>query len=229
MKVNLNLGDTQLIMAECQKQKLSTAQTAYVLATAYHETAHKMKPVREMGGEKYLKSKKYYPFVGMGYVQLTWKDNYKKAGDKLGVDFVADPKKLLLAEHATPILVTGMREGWFTGKKLSDYLNETKQDFVNARRIINGTDRAKDIAAIAEAYEQALLDAKTVAKPEPAVEIKVPVTVPDPAVVKEPVQTEVVVTTQPPPPKPESNRNKLLTGLAAVVAAMPLLAKCFGG
>ena len=50
---------------------------------------------------------------------------------------------------AAKILVQGMRDGTFTGKKLSDYLGD---DFFNARRIVNGTDRASEIAAIAESY-----------------------------------------------------------------------------
>lgn len=153
---NLNTGDTRLIIAECAKQGLLRNECAYVLATAKWETAHTLKPVREMGGEKYLKSKKYYPYVGMGYVQLTWKSNYENASKKLGVDFVANPRLLLEPKHAVRILVTGMREGWFTGRKLADYITLTKSDFVGARRIINGTDKAAAIAEIAKDYDAAL-------------------------------------------------------------------------
>lgn len=156
MTVNLNLGDTRLIIAEAQRQGLLRNQLAYVLATAKWETAHTLKPIREMGGEAYLKKKAYYPYVGMGYVQLTWKVNYEKAGKALGVDFVSNPKLLLEPKYAAPILVTGMREGWFTGKKLSDYITLQKSDFVGARRIVNGTDRASEIAAIAREYDAAL-------------------------------------------------------------------------
>ncbi len=154
--MKMNLGDTRAIIAACEKEGLSLKQAAYVLATAYHETAHRMKPVREMGGEKYLRSKAYYPYVGMGYVQITWISNYKKASDKLGVDFVKNPKLLLKPEYAAPILVTGMREGWFTSKKLSDYISGSKADYKGARRIINGTDKADLIAGYAKAYENLL-------------------------------------------------------------------------
>lgn len=163
--MNLNLGDTQLIIEEAIKHGLSLWETAYVLATAYHETAHTMKPVREYGGEKYLKSKKYYPYVGMGYVQLTWKRNYELASKKFGVDFVANPKLLLEPKYAAPILVVGMKEGWFTGKSLKDYIDSIDEDdkedlreFSNARRIINGTDKQVEIGKIAIEYEQALKD-----------------------------------------------------------------------
>lgn len=156
MTVRLDTGDTRLIIAEARRQGLLRNQLAYVLATAKWETAHTMKPIREMGGETYLKKKAYYPYVGMGYVQLTWKANYEKASKALGVDFVANPQLLLESKYAAPILVTGMREGWFTGKKLSDYITLQKSDFVGARRIVNGTDRASEIATIAREYDAAL-------------------------------------------------------------------------
>lgn len=154
--VNLTRGDTALIVETCREHGLLRNQAAYVLATAKWETAHTMKPVREYGGEKYLRSKRYYPYVGMGYVQLTWKSNYEKASRKLGVDFVKNPKLLLKPKYAAPILVIGSKEGWFTGKKLSDYITLNRSDFKGARRIINGTDKAADIAKIAREYDAAL-------------------------------------------------------------------------
>lgn len=154
--MNLNLGDTQLIIKEAAKRGLLRNQLAYVLATAYHETAHTMKPVKEYGGDKYLKSKKYWPYVGRGYVQITWKVNYKKASDKLGVDFLKNPALLLEAKYAVPILIDGMVEGWFTTRKLSDYITLQKSDYVGARKIINGTDRDDLIASYAVEYETLL-------------------------------------------------------------------------
>jgi hypothetical protein len=154
--MNLTTGDTRLIINACKKYGLLRNRAAYVLATAWHETAHTMKPVREYGGEKYLKSKAYYPYVGMGYVQLTWKSNYEKAGRKLGVDFVSNPKLLLEPKYAAPILVIGSKEGWFTGKKLSDYITLGVSNYVGARRIINGTDKANLIAGYAVEYDKLL-------------------------------------------------------------------------
>lgn len=179
--IKMNLGDTELILSVCRKYKLSAPETAYVLATAYHETAHTMKPIKELGGEKYLKSKKYYPYFGRGYVQLTWKENYIKAGKKLGADFIHNPGLLLEARYAAPILVVGMIEGWFTGKKLSDYISGTKSDFVGARRIINGTDKASLISDYAKVYLKYLLN-----EPEKPVE----------------APKDYVVPVQPPVPNP---------------------------
>ena len=156
--MNLTLGDTQLLIEACKTHGLLRNQAAYVLATAYHETAHTMKPVREYGGETYLKKKKYYPYVGMGYVQLTWDYNYKKASDKLGVDFLKNPKLLLESKYAAPIIVVGMVEGWFTGKKLSDYITLNTSDFTSARKIVNGLDKAELIADYAKQYDKLLKD-----------------------------------------------------------------------
>lgn len=157
--MNLSLGDTQLIIKEASKKGLLRNQLAYVLATAYHETAHTMKPVKEYGGETYLKKKKYYPYVGRGYVQITWDYNYKKASNKLGVDFIKNPALLLEPKYAVPILIDGMIEGWFTGKKLDDYITLSKSDYVNARRIINGVDKKELIAGYAKTYDKLLLEA----------------------------------------------------------------------
>jgi hypothetical protein len=155
--MNMHLGDTRLLIEAGRKHGLLRNQMAYVLATAYHETARTMKPVTEMGGEKYLRSKKYWPFIGRGYVQITWRENYEKAGKILGVDFVKKPELLLKPEYAAPIIIAGMAEGWFTGKKLSDYITLQKSDFKGARRIVNGTDKAELIAGYAREYDKALL------------------------------------------------------------------------
>lgn len=232
---NMKLGDTRRIVDACAAAGLLRNQAAYVLATAFWETARTMKPVREYGGEKYLRSKKYYPYVGMGYVQLTWRENYEKAGKKLGVDFVGNPKLLLKPEHAAPILVIGMKEGWFTGKKLSDYITLSKSDFKGARRIVNGTDKAAEIAAIASDYDAALKAegyGETAASTAPAKPTApaAPVPVPTPKPV--------------PAPKPEPKEESPLTskrfwtwfttgGIGSVFAAIgaldPMLQLLLGG
>ncbi len=130
---------------------------AYVLATAYHEVDRTMQPIEEYGkgkGHPYGRpdpatGKVYY---GRGFVQLTWKDNYEKLGDKIGVDLVNHPEMALELDVAAKIIFTGMIDGDFTGKKLSDYLNPRSEDWVHARRIVNGLDRADDIAEYAKKF-----------------------------------------------------------------------------
>lgn len=158
----LQADGIEAIIRECNKQGLCKNQIAYVLATAYHEgfdydgkstgTKQRLVPIKEKGGEAYLKSKKYYPFYGRGYVQLTWEDNYEKYSEILGVDLVKFPDLALDLDTAAFILVHGMRTGAYTGKRLSDYITNNKTDFLAARRIVNGTDRAKDIAGYAQRF-----------------------------------------------------------------------------
>jgi hypothetical protein len=131
---------------------------AYCLATAWHETAFTMQPVVEYGGDTYLKSKPYYPWYGRGYVQLTWEENYQKQDDKLGLKgaLMRDPDLALNPEIATQILLLGMADGDFTGKRLGHYFTDELSDFYNARRIVNGTDKANEIAKYAEAFCNAI-------------------------------------------------------------------------
>ncbi len=134
---------------------------AYALATTRGEVGSAMQPVREIGrgrGRKYglpdpVTGEVYY---GRGFVQLTWADNYKSMGKRLGVDLYRNPDLALDAKIAARILITGMIEGLFTGKKLSDYLNDKTTDYGNARRIINRVDRADEFARFAELYERAI-------------------------------------------------------------------------
>ena len=58
------------------------------------------------------------------------------------------PELALDPEIAAVILLEGMKGGMFTGVGLTRYFNEATDDPVNARRIINGTDHAADIAAL---------------------------------------------------------------------------------
>jgi putative chitinase len=100
-------------------------------------------------------------YCGRGYVQLTWKANYRRASDECGVDLLSYPDKALDPAIAAKIMREGMTEGWFTGKGFSRYLpafgRATSQQYAQARYIINGTDKAQQIAAHAKQFEDALV------------------------------------------------------------------------
>lgn len=117
---------------------------AYMLATTYHETATRMWPITEYGSESYLMAKDYWPYIGRGFVMLTWEDNYRKASSALGLiderDLVDNPELALDSLVATRCLFRGMAEGWYTGRKLGQYFNDDEDDPLNARQIINGND-----------------------------------------------------------------------------------------
>lgn len=141
---------------------------AYGLATAWHEA--RLKPIHEMGGPTYLSRYEGRAdlgnthkgdgvrFAGRGLVQLTGRRNYTAASEHLGVDLVADPDLALDPEIATKILIWGMEKGVFTGKSLSTYVSDNGSipEWINARRIINGTDKAQLIAGYAEKFKNAL-------------------------------------------------------------------------
>lgn len=92
---------------------------------------------------------RYYPCYDMGYVQLTWKNNYEKYSQLLDVDMVTDPDIAMQPELAVFILVHGFKTGTLTGRKISDYIDASKSNFITARRCINGTEGAHEIADLA--------------------------------------------------------------------------------
>jgi peptidoglycan hydrolase-like protein with peptidoglycan-binding domain len=149
-------GTIEAIKSGCKQHGIGLpVQIAYVLATTEWETAKTFKPVREAfwKDEQWRKDNlRYYPYYGRGFVQLTWKNNYETYAKLLGVDIVNDPDKALIAQDALFVLCHGFNVGTFTGRKITDYLTAVKKDFIGARRCINGTDHAVDIAALAEGY-----------------------------------------------------------------------------
>lgn len=174
---------TEAILDEAEKRGTPLRHLAYILATAYHESAHTMQAVREtlektdagaiVALEKAWKAGKltwvktpYWrkgadgkSWFGRGLVQITHKANYQKLGLLIGVDLVKDPSKALELPTAVQILFVGMELGSFTGKSLSDYISDGRVDYEGARRIVNGTDKAALIAGYAKAFEQALVAA----------------------------------------------------------------------
>lgn len=142
------IGTTQILGA---MNGLPISWVACSLATSWHETAHTMAPIKEMGGNAYL-TRMYditgqrpalarkmgnttpgdgLKYPGRGYVQLTWKTNYERATTKLralGIlkgneSLVDNPELAMRPDYAAAILRWGMVEGWFTGKKFSSYLS----------------------------------------------------------------------------------------------------------
>lgn len=134
---------------------------AYALATVYHETDQTMQPIEEYGKGRGMPYGKVYPetgqiYYGRGFVQLTWYYNYQKMTELLGVDFFHHPDLALDLDKATNIMFIGMINGVFTGKALKNYFNSTTEDWFNARRIINGIDKAQAIAMYGHNFYSAI-------------------------------------------------------------------------
>lgn len=149
---------------------------AYILGTVHHETGRTFMPVREtfaksdseamkrlnkaFGAGKLTWVKNPYwaedsdgkSWLGRGYCQLTHKYNYKKASVLVGHDLVADPSLAMNPDIASKIIFEGMISGLFTGKKLADYFSTSKADWRNARKIINGLERADLVGSYAKKY-----------------------------------------------------------------------------
>lgn len=147
-----------LILGECQKQGVTDKQQiAYILATTVHESGAGKYMEEIASGSAYEGRKDLgnnqsgdgVRYKGRGFVQITGRNNYTNWSKKLGIDLVGNPEQAERPEIAARILVQGMKEGSFTGKKLSDYIGGGKQDFEGARRIVNGTDKAGTFAATA--------------------------------------------------------------------------------
>ena len=148
---------------------------AYMLATAYHETAFTMQAISEYGDIRYFD--KYdtgqlaeqlgntpeadgdgYKYRGRGHVMITGYDNYKKFTDILGIDLVNSPDLALDPIVSAKILTIGSLKGTFTTRKLSQYIKYGLEysEWVNARRVINGVDKNTVIADYAIKFLQCI-------------------------------------------------------------------------
>ncbi|MBC7148197.1 MAG: hypothetical protein H5U22_02365 [Rhizobium sp.] len=153
---------------------------AYCLATAFHETGGRMQPVRETFAPSdraaMLRLERAYvagrlpqvrtpywradaegkSWFGRGLVQITHRRNYERLSASIGVDLVGDPGRAMELDVAVRILVIGMRDGLFSGVKLADAFGRDTADWIGARRIVNGRDRAALVAGYGQAFLAAI-------------------------------------------------------------------------
>jgi len=160
--------ETLLGFIEADQFLTDIRRVSYMLATIKHEADDKYEPIEEYGkgkGKKYGRADPVTGLVyyGRGYTQTTWKENYLKlsvAWNKLHpheeVDFVAHPELLLVPRYSYFGTSYAMRVGLYTGRKLSDYINENFCNYFQARRIINILDEAELIAGHAVKFERVL-------------------------------------------------------------------------
>lgn len=158
-------------------------QLCYIIATTMHESGKTFMPVIEAYWLSEQARIKYYEemydpvlgkdahrrslaiknenteqgdgvkYAGRGFVQITWKSNYKKFKEILGIDLLECPELAQEIYTATAIIVHGMLNGTFTGIRLSLYVGWGKKNYEGARRVVNGTDQAKTIAEYASKIE----------------------------------------------------------------------------
>lgn len=161
-------------------------QTAYILATAYWESALTFLPVREGLAKTDAEAREYVcklydegkirvnyaepaengeSFYGRGYVQLTWEKNYRGIGDHLIGDpnwFYDRPDDVMRPDLAAIIMVRGMVDGIFTEHRLGDHINRDKVDYLHARQTVNRMDRAETLAEWADRMHYVLTGKRAV-------------------------------------------------------------------
>jgi predicted chitinase len=120
----------------------------------YHECRFRsIKEIKAKEGTAVWEMQKKYwhtGYYGRGFSQLTWQRNYAKFSPIVGRDLVASPDDALIPDVGAKIIVHGMVTGMFTGKALKGYFTDTKTDWLNARRIVNGTFMADKVADAAK-------------------------------------------------------------------------------
>lgn len=205
---------------------------AYNLGTSYHETAKTMQPIRERGERAYFNKYEPgtnlgrvlgntqpgdgFRFRGEGDVQNTGRANAIKATKRLNevfglkLDLVAHPEQRGDPFVSAMSLFLGNKEGWWTGKDLLDYIDgipeseqEDLREFANARRVVNGTDKAALIAEHAMVFYRAIQEARkagaVIIRPAPIPPAK---PVPEGGVIY-PVEPAPAHPPQPPAPAPD--------------------------
>lgn len=194
----------EFLLSEIEKKNWTDKRwAAYALATVYHETARTMLPIKERGGNDYF-FRMYdkdgsrpavaarlgnttagdgIKYAGRGFVQITGRSNYTDWERRLGLPLVNQPDLALEPDVAAVILLEGMALGTFTGRKLPDYFSTAVSDPVNARRIVNGVDKAEEIAR----HYVVFLD---------ALQIETPVYIEEPVVVSPSLEDRVAALEQ---------------------------------
>jgi hypothetical protein len=217
------------LLDKLEEDDFTVPQASYVLATIDHETAHTFQPIKEYRAKSGSKGRanqdRYWlgGWFGRGYIQLTWKRNYEKFGIADNPDLALEP------ETAYRILSEGMKGGDFTGKKISDYINDKETNFVDARRVVNGLDKADLIAGRARKFQK-IIEASTVENEEPvrhhASKPVVHVSPDQPAKPAEPDKKDQVTTVSSDPPvvNVPTPKGSITTKIAAATAAIgPIL------
>lgn len=130
-----------------------------ILANVLHETAHRLIPLHEFGQQPYfrkmywenLKTRKAlgnivesdaWEYAGRGFIQLTGRHNYEKAGGALNLPLLSQPELMLKSEESARALVWYWRshglDVWANKLRYAKSENDKLYILQKIRRLING-------------------------------------------------------------------------------------------
>lgn len=143
---NLNYSAKRLL--EVFPKYFQSAEEAAAYAGKPERIANRVYANRLGNGDE--KSGDGWRYRGRGLVQITGKANYHK------FKVAGTPADALDVDIALTMLFEGMIKGFYTRFALKNFLDGPKEEWVEARQIINGFDRAQDIADYARHYYSAI-------------------------------------------------------------------------
>ncbi len=154
----------RLLRSVCRRERLTDPETAYVLATAWHETRLGLWMEDHTSGWSYEGDARLgntepgdgHRYRRRGYAQLVGRAAYRRWSRHLDLPLVERPALASIPEVAADILVLGLKYGRFTGHRLSQSITESRVDYVGARRAMAGGGRPITVAEMARRFEGVL-------------------------------------------------------------------------
>jgi len=118
-----------LIMSALEEEGLDDEQMElYTFATMNAEVPGGL-PIPEYYGS----TARYAPYYGRGYIQLTWQETYRAAGEALGIDLEGNPDLALEPENAARILA------WYLDSREDRIRTQLNAgNLTEARVVVNG-------------------------------------------------------------------------------------------
>lgn len=160
-----NFQQFRKLLENDNRYNLTKPQLAYLLATVDYQTGGTFSAASEerlpfgvnTPEDIVAQNLRAAGFHGRGYSGLRGKDAYIGLSQVVGQDLVNNPGKLANPQVSYNVLIEGVMNGLFTGKRLDDYINAQKSDFYNARNVMDiSHNGAKDIMVLANRYLEEL-------------------------------------------------------------------------
>lgn len=134
----LNVAQTWPLLSQAlQAQGIDTEDTEIAAAATVATETPRFLPIHELLAsperqpELAAAQARYAPYTGRGFIQLTWRENYAKAGEALGLDLVEHPELAMEPETSARIFA------WFFRTRGINVVADRK-DWRTVRRLVNG-------------------------------------------------------------------------------------------